>query len=82
MAKKLLAKYQNGNYECIEEFITDVKLIFSNAMKYNPPRNTIHIFANTLSKFFDDKMKEIYQATLVYHRGKDQLEESINHSNS
>ena len=28
------------------------------------------------------KMKEIYKATLVYHRGKDQLEESINNPNS
>ena len=69
-------KFQNGNYECVEEFVYDVKLIFFNAMKYNPPRNTIHIFANTLLRYFDDKMNEIYKNSrkIIVKFNKDEYE--------
>ncbi|EKE42339.1 hypothetical protein ENUP19_0296G0032 [Entamoeba nuttalli] len=53
-------KFRYGIYEHIDDFANDVRLVFKNAMKYNPPRNTIHIFASTLLRYFDDQIKEIY----------------------
>ncbi|OWM90896.1 hypothetical protein CDL15_Pgr027383 [Punica granatum] len=44
-------------YLGIEEFATDVRLTFSNAMHYNPPGNEVHIMADRLSKIFESGWK-------------------------
>ncbi|XP_057537457.1 transcription factor GTE9-like isoform X2 [Amaranthus tricolor] len=47
--KKLRQKSFGG----VEEFEADVRLTFSNAMKYNPPGNWVHEYAKQFNKFFD-----------------------------
>ncbi|OIV89439.1 hypothetical protein TanjilG_21882 [Lupinus angustifolius] len=45
-------------YSGIEEFASDVRLTFSNAMMYNPPSNDVHLMAKELNKIFDRKWKD------------------------
>ncbi|KAL8167206.1 hypothetical protein V2J09_008705 [Rumex salicifolius] len=52
-------KLASGAYSTPFEFVSDVRLTFSNAMTYNPPKNDVHIMAKTLSKFFEVRWKTI-----------------------
>ncbi|ELP86910.1 bromodomain containing protein, putative [Entamoeba invadens IP1] len=60
-------KLRMGVYDHIDDFAADVRLTFKNAMKYNPPRNMVHVFAKTLLKYFDDKIKELYHSKCTIH---------------
>ncbi|XP_006657742.1 transcription factor GTE9-like [Oryza brachyantha] len=51
--KKLTSK----QYSNPDEFAADVRLTFSNAMKYNPPGNDVHSIADQLNKIFDLEWK-------------------------
>ncbi|KAM5581912.1 transcription factor GTE8-like [Rosa sericea] len=46
-------KLTSGSYSSPLEFAADVRLTFTNAMTYNPPDNTVHIWADDLSKYFE-----------------------------
>ncbi|PIA33647.1 hypothetical protein AQUCO_04000009v1 [Aquilegia coerulea] len=52
-------KIASNQYSNPWEFLADVRLTFSNAMKYNPANNDVHIMAKTLSKFFESRWKNI-----------------------
>ncbi|KAG4977713.1 hypothetical protein JHK86_037187 [Glycine max] len=52
------SKLERNIYSGTEEFADDVRLTFSNAMKYNPPGNDVHMMAKELSKIFDRKWKD------------------------
>ncbi|KAI3409010.1 uncharacterized protein J3R85_019887 [Psidium guajava] len=52
-------KMKSGAYSSPLEFLTDVRLTFSNAMTYNPPSNDVHLMADTLNKFFEVRWKNI-----------------------
>ncbi|XP_020534442.1 transcription factor GTE8 isoform X2 [Jatropha curcas] len=41
------------------DFLRDVRLTFKNAMEYNPKGHDVHIMAETLSKFFEVRWKNI-----------------------
>eukprot|EP01098_Paradermamoeba_levis_P008621 TRINITY_DN3570_c0_g1_i1.p1 TRINITY_DN3570_c0_g1~~TRINITY_DN3570_c0_g1_i1.p1 ORF type:complete len:275 (+),score=40.23 TRINITY_DN3570_c0_g1_i1:332-1156(+) len=47
---------ESGYYDNHEEFADDMRLVFSNATTYNPPRSDIWIMANTLSELFEKKL--------------------------
>uniref|UniRef100_A0A0E0LL36 Bromo domain-containing protein n=1 Tax=Oryza punctata TaxID=4537 RepID=A0A0E0LL36_ORYPU len=51
--RKLTSKQYSNPYE----FAADVRLTFSNAMKYNPPGNDVHAIADQLNKIFDLEWK-------------------------
>ncbi|KAM5571730.1 hypothetical protein ABKV19_012027 [Rosa sericea] len=53
------SKMTSGGYSNPLSFAADVRLTFSNAMTYNPPGNDVHIMAETLSKYFEQKWKAI-----------------------
>ncbi|KAJ6760872.1 TRANSCRIPTION FACTOR GTE10 [Salix purpurea] len=53
------SKIVSGEYTSPSGFAADVRLTFSNAMKYNPPGNDVHIMAETLSKYFEVRWKAI-----------------------
>ncbi|KAG7372195.1 bromodomain containing protein [Nitzschia inconspicua] len=40
-------------YRCREEAIQDIRLVFTNAIKYNSPLNPVHISARELLSYFD-----------------------------
>uniref|UniRef100_A0ACD5WYR0 Uncharacterized protein n=1 Tax=Avena sativa TaxID=4498 RepID=A0ACD5WYR0_AVESA len=50
-------KLTNKSYFCTDEFAADVRLTFSNAMKYNPPGNQVHSVAEELNIMFDSEWK-------------------------
>ncbi|XP_011024068.1 PREDICTED: transcription factor GTE10 isoform X1 [Populus euphratica] len=53
------SKIVSGEYFSPLGFAADVRLTFSNAMKYNPPGNDVHSMAETLSKYFEVRWKVI-----------------------
>nr|XP_016501221.1 PREDICTED: transcription factor GTE10-like isoform X3 [Nicotiana tabacum] len=53
------SKLMSGEYLTPLEFSADVRLTFKNAMTYNSPGNDVHIMAQTLSKFFEVRWKQI-----------------------
>jgi hypothetical protein len=54
--KKKLASKQ---YVSTDEFAADVRLTFSNAMKYNPPGNDVHEIAKELNGIFDSELEAV-----------------------
>ncbi|KAM0906929.1 hypothetical protein ACQ4PT_016464 [Festuca glaucescens] len=50
-------KLTNKSYFGTDEFAVDVRLTFSNAMKYNPPGNQVHTVAEQLNIMFDSEWK-------------------------
>ncbi|ORX63147.1 Bromodomain-containing protein [Hesseltinella vesiculosa] len=52
-------KLTQGDYESPEDFESDVRLMFNNCYRYNPPALPIHKMAQQFEKVFDDKWKEL-----------------------
>uniref|UniRef100_A0ACD6ASK5 Uncharacterized protein n=1 Tax=Avena sativa TaxID=4498 RepID=A0ACD6ASK5_AVESA len=50
-------KLTNKSYFGTDEFAADVRLTFSNAMKYNPPGNQVHSLAEQLNIMFNSEWK-------------------------
>ncbi|XP_059669350.1 transcription factor GTE8-like [Cornus florida] len=50
-------KLEKNLYSSAEEFASDVKLTFSNAMLYNPPDNYVHLMAKDLDNMFNSGWK-------------------------
>mmetsp|Transcript_317 Transcript_317/g.838 ORF Transcript_317/g.838 Transcript_317/m.838 type:complete len:226 (+) Transcript_317:189-866(+) len=48
-----------GFYSTANDFAADVRLVWSNAQKYNRPESDIYKMAETLSKFFDKKFTKV-----------------------
>ncbi|XP_021616188.1 transcription factor GTE10 isoform X2 [Manihot esculenta] len=59
------SKIASGAYSSPLDFAADVRLTFSNAMKYNPPGNDVHFMAEALSKYFEVRWKAIEKKLLV-----------------
>ncbi|XP_076315464.1 transcription intermediary factor 1-alpha-like isoform X2 [Tachypleus tridentatus] len=55
--KKLSPSYFN-RYEDVEEFISDVRLIFSNCFVFNPEGSSLHNAAKVLQNYFHDLLKK------------------------
>ncbi|OAY29077.1 hypothetical protein MANES_15G116300v8 [Manihot esculenta] len=53
------SKLEKNQYSGAEEFVADVRLIFSNAMLYNPPTNYVHQMAESMNKFFESRWKSL-----------------------
>lgn len=53
------SKLEKNMYSGIEEFASDVRLTFSNAMTYNPPGNDVHLMAMELKKSFERRWKDL-----------------------
>ena len=51
----VMGKLKNGEYENAKEFDSDMKLIFSNCYKFNPPGDPIHHMGKQLEVVYDDK---------------------------
>jgi hypothetical protein len=52
-------KLTKKKYVSIEEFAADVRLTFSNAMKYNPPGNDVHAVAKELNGIFESEWESV-----------------------
>mmetsp|Transcript_49014 Transcript_49014/g.129374 ORF Transcript_49014/g.129374 Transcript_49014/m.129374 type:complete len:562 (+) Transcript_49014:268-1953(+) len=52
------ARLEDGDYESVDAWAADVRLVWSNAMTFNPPGNEVHEFARALAASFDRMMKQ------------------------
>ncbi|KAM7500614.1 hypothetical protein LguiA_025028 [Lonicera macranthoides] len=52
-------KLEEYMYFTVEEFASDVRLTFSNAMLYNPPSNNVHVMAKELENIFTSRWKSL-----------------------
>jgi hypothetical protein len=53
------SKLLNGEYGGLEDFSSDLRLVWSNAMAYNPPENWIHSVANKLSQTTENEINKL-----------------------
>ncbi|XP_068656676.1 transcription factor GTE9-like isoform X2 [Aristolochia californica] len=53
------SKLEKDLYVDVKEFVADVRLTFSNAMRYNPPSNPVHIMAKELNDIFSMRWKAL-----------------------
>lgn len=44
-------------YQSRQQVAEDIRLVFNNAMKYNPPHDAVHTFAGDLLAFFEDQLR-------------------------
>lgn len=51
------SKLDKHAYSRADEFAADVRLTFSNAMRYNPPDNVVHKMAKKLSQVFETRWR-------------------------
>ncbi|XP_023518898.1 transcription factor GTE9-like isoform X1 [Cucurbita pepo subsp. pepo] len=51
------SKLEKNMFQTSEEFAADVRLTFSNAMRYNPPANAVHKMAKELNEVFEKRWK-------------------------
>jgi bromodomain-containing factor 1 len=49
----------NGEYDSPESFESDVRLMFNNCYRYNPPALPVHKMAKELEKVFDEKWQHL-----------------------
>ncbi|WOL03680.1 transcription factor GTE9 [Canna indica] len=53
-------RLESGSYYSSPwDFVSDVRLTFTNAKTYNPPGNDVHIMADVMSRFFETGWKPI-----------------------
>ncbi|KAI3800778.1 hypothetical protein L1987_28874 [Smallanthus sonchifolius] len=57
-------KLEDNTYSFAEAFAADIRLTFSNAMRYNPPENVVHLMAKELNNLFDRSWKSL-EAKLI-----------------
>ncbi|XP_071715201.1 transcription factor GTE12 [Rutidosis leptorrhynchoides] len=60
----ILKKLENNAYPFAEAFADDIRLTFSNAMRYNPPANVVHVMAKQLNVLFDKDWR-LFEAKLI-----------------
>eukprot|EP01125_Pyxidicula_operculata_P010617 TRINITY_DN3498_c0_g1_i2.p1 TRINITY_DN3498_c0_g1~~TRINITY_DN3498_c0_g1_i2.p1 ORF type:complete len:392 (+),score=65.29 TRINITY_DN3498_c0_g1_i2:75-1250(+) len=71
-------RLNRGNYETVSDFGEDVRLVWSNALLYNPKHTDIHYMAKTLSVIFEEqfpKAEELESCPPILKQGR--MRESI-----
>uniref|UniRef100_A0A7S0KXM4 histone acetyltransferase n=1 Tax=Asterionellopsis glacialis TaxID=33640 RepID=A0A7S0KXM4_9STRA len=55
------ARLHAAGYSCREDVANDIRLVFQNSMKYNPPGNSVHDAAKTLLSSFEEAFAALPQ---------------------
>ena len=50
-------KLHSMQYSSRKQVVQDIRLVFSNAMTYNPPDNSVHIAAKQLLEYFEEQLE-------------------------
>jgi len=76
----IMKKIKENKYKGINEYISDVELMFNNCFIYNPPTNPVHIAGKILKDYFIEQLRRLtpeVQASLnILTKGNDN--ENIN----
>eukprot|EP00761_Pharyngomonas_kirbyi_P008608 gb/GECH01008620.1/.p1 GENE.gb/GECH01008620.1/~~gb/GECH01008620.1/.p1 ORF type:complete len:649 (+),score=206.66 gb/GECH01008620.1/:1-1947(+) len=54
-------KLDGSEYENIEQFASDVRLVWNNCIAYNPPKSDVVAMAKTLQDIFEKRYKEVLE---------------------
>lgn len=60
---KMDAKDASG-YQHVQEVCEDMRLVFANAMTYNPEGSDVYVMSKTLSDKFEEKWKSMVEPKL------------------
>ena len=52
-------KLDKSGYSSVEDFIRDVRLVWGNALKYNPPENPVYALADRMDAEFEKMLAEL-----------------------
>lgn len=52
-------KLNNGDYENVEEFITDIRLVFNNCFKFNGPEAMISMLCQNVESAFEKSLRQM-----------------------
>eukprot|EP00924_Labyrinthula_sp_SR-Ha-C_P013817 snap_masked-scaffold_5-processed-gene-14.22-mRNA-1 protein AED:0.37 eAED:0.37 QI:0/-1/0/1/-1/1/1/0/1300 len=63
-------KLEERRYSSISEFDYDVRLVFKNAMKFNPPMHPVHHYADSCLKFYENDVTRLSNRTRSGGSGK------------
>jgi len=61
-------KLRTGQYHMVKDMIADVRLVFSNAKKYNPPKHPVHVAACTLKAVAEREWEAMRSRWTVAHQ--------------
>ncbi|CAM9502458.1 unnamed protein product [Chrysoparadoxa australica] len=53
------SKLDAGKYSTAGAFVEDLRLVFANAMRYNPPKHPVHSYARSISVSFERNVKRL-----------------------
>jgi len=75
VSKKIL----QGQYETIQDFAEDVRLVWKNCFTYNPPESDIVKMAQSLDAIFEEKFKKVVNETTseTYQRKIQLMEQKL-----
>ncbi|OUM69676.1 hypothetical protein PIROE2DRAFT_37920, partial [Piromyces sp. E2] len=55
----IMYKIKDNKYLDINEYISDVELMFNNCFTYNPPANPVHIAGLALKDYFIEQLRRL-----------------------
>jgi len=55
----IMSKIKENKYKDINEYISDVELMFNNCFTYNPPANPVHIAGLALKNYFIEQLRRL-----------------------
>ncbi|KAJ3193326.1 hypothetical protein HK101_005047 [Irineochytrium annulatum] len=57
-----------GEYDTVHKFVEDIRQIFDNCFRYNPPTNHIHQLGKKLENYFSNQLSKSLPMLPVYNR--------------
>ena len=71
-------KIKNHDYDSPEQFENDVRLIWNNAMTFNPPGSQVHRMAENMSIYFEDLLKREEEGSVSSKPHHDRYKKRVN----
>jgi len=68
-------KLNAGDYEDVDNFAADVRLVFQNCWTYNPSTSDVYIMGSTLSGIFEKQFKALKTKESKIHKKPDEISE-------
>jgi hypothetical protein len=53
------SQLQRGHYESVSKCMSDIQLVFKNAMQFNAADNAVHLMAKVLTNEFETELKSL-----------------------
>ncbi|KAG4106773.1 Bromodomain-containing protein [Neocallimastix lanati (nom. inval.)] len=64
----IMKKIKNNRYKSINDYISDIELMFNNCFTYNPPTNSIHIEGLASKDYFIEQLRRLSPEVQVFFK--------------